>query len=126
MRTVSYSGIIQYDTVKKQTLRFLNKIERDNKRFLIRYEIDKNVNSRITEKILQDIIEAYLEFATTLYQKENDIKIDLATKGQLDNFRSKHAIRILFDDWDHFQIPPPILKETEEVNLDFDKELNEN
>lgn len=103
----NYSGTIEYIDVKNQTLQFLNEIERDNKRFLLKYEIDKSADKVITEKILDDIIEAYLEFATKLYKKENIFNINLASQEQLDDFKRKHGISILFDNWDHFKTPPP-------------------
>lgn len=67
---MNYSGMVKVDSVKKQTRYFLDKIEREHKRFLLRYEIDKNVDKTITEKILKDIIIAYLEFAKNLYKKK--------------------------------------------------------
>ena len=104
---IDYYGIIEHDAVKKQTLDFLNGIERDRKRFLLHYKIDKKVEKRISEKIIGYVIEAYLEFAKNLYQKENNLHISKANKEQLDEFKSKHSMRILFDSWDHFKIPPP-------------------
>lgn len=103
----NYSNIIEYKDVKNQTLQFLNEIERDNKRFLIKYELDKIVDNEITEKILTDIIEAYLQFATELYKKENNHNINQASTKQLDDFKRKHGMSILYDNWDHFKIPPP-------------------
>ena len=107
MLFMNNSGMVKIDSVKKQTRYFLDKIEREHKRFLLCYEIDKNVDKTITEKILKDIISAYLKFAKDLYQKENNLHISKATRKQLNDFKSKNAMRILFYSWDHFEIPPP-------------------
>lgn len=112
--------IIDFNEVKDKTETFLNEIERDHKRFIIRYQINKNSNAKVTEKILHDIIQAYLEFAKILFQKENKKSIDQATEFEIDEFRVKHQMLFLFDvvDWftpSYLPPPPPEVEHTDEI-----------
>lgn len=109
--------IIKSSQVKDESLKFLNTIERDNKRFIICFKVDSKSDVLITEKILEDIIGAYLTFSTSLFKQEYGKPINQASQSDLDDFKRKHGMLIVFYDIESLRIPPP--PAASEINNEF-------
>ncbi|WP_405352312.1 hypothetical protein [Nonlabens sp. Asnod3-H03] len=110
--------IIKPNQVKDQSLIFLNTIERDYKRFIIRFKVDSKSDALITEKILEDIIEAYLTFSTSLFKQEYGKPIHKASQSDLNDFKRKHGMLIVFYDIESLRVPPPP-PAASEINNEF-------
>ncbi|GAL76638.1 hypothetical protein JCM19275_1786 [Nonlabens ulvanivorans] len=110
--------IIKSSQVKDESLKFLNTIERHNKRFIIRFKVDSKSDVLITEKILEDIIEAYLTFSTSLFKQEYGKPINQASQLDLDDFKRKHGMLIVFYDIESLRVPPPP-PAASEINNEF-------
>lgn len=116
--------IIKPNQVKDESLIFLNTIQRDYKRFIIRYKVDSKSDVLIIEKILEDIVEAYLTFSSSLFEQEYEKPIDQASQADLNDFKRKHGMLIVFYDIDGLRVPPPPppaleIEDSEGINIEF-------